>query len=92
MRLPYKRKGKKGKEEEAHRGYFTRDDWRKIQPYILNLDFRPKANREEIAKLKRAFDADDYDLRLWDNGPGYDGELNGAGIILKPETQAALII
>ncbi len=91
-RLPYKRNTKKGREEEAHRGYFTRDDWRRIQPYILNMDFRSKANQAEIARLRRAFDADDYDLRLWDDSLRYDGGLNGCGIILNAETQGALII
>ena len=92
IRLPYKRKGKKGNEEEAHRGYFTRDDWRTIQPFIVNLDFRSKANQAATARLERAFDSEDYDLCLWKESLGYDGGLHGCGIILNPETQAALII
>jgi len=92
MRLPYRRKGKRGQEEADHRGYFTRDDWRQIQPYILNMDFRLKASQPEIVGLRRAFDSDDYDLRLWDDSLRYDGGLNGCGIILEQTTQAALII
>jgi CRISPR-associated endonuclease/helicase Cas3 len=91
-RLPCKRTSKKGQEEEAHRGYFTRDDWRAIQPYILNMDFRPEKNRAEITSLGRAFDAYDYDLRVWVDGLRYEGGLDGSGIVLNPETQAALIM
>ena len=56
------------------------------------MDFRPKANQAEIARLRRAFDSDDYELRLWDESIRYDGGLNGCGIVLSQETQEALII
>jgi CRISPR-associated endonuclease/helicase Cas3 len=63
------------------KGYFTREDWRRIQPYILSVDFRQKAVQAALAKHSRSvFDASDLELRIWDAGnAGYSGGLNGTG-------------
>jgi CRISPR-associated endonuclease/helicase Cas3 len=63
------------------KGYFTREDWRCIQPCILSVDFRQKAVQAALAKHSRpVFDASDLELRIWDAGnAGYSGGLNGTG-------------
>lgn len=63
------------------RGYFTRDDWRRLQPYILSVDFRQKVVEAALARYSRpAFDSTDLELRIWDAGSaGYVGGLHGAG-------------
>ncbi|MCU0772226.1 MAG: CRISPR-associated helicase Cas3' [Verrucomicrobia bacterium] len=70
------------------RGYFTRQDWRDIQPFILNLDYRGKQAQQALAKyaVTHAFDADDLELRIWSAGNGgYAGGFNGTGITFQPE-------
>lgn len=63
------------------KGYFTRDDWRRIQPHIVNVDFRQKAVQAALARHSRpVFDASDLELRVWDAGTaGYIGGPNGTG-------------
>lgn len=63
------------------KGYFTREDWRRMQPYILSVDSRQKAVHSTLAKYSRpVFDSADLELRIWDAGTaGYIGGLNGTG-------------
>lgn len=69
------------------RGYFTRKDWRAIQPFIVNLDYRNKAAQVALARYAQpAFDDDGTGLRIWNAGSGgYVGGLNGTGITFNPE-------
>ncbi|MGO9528295.1 MAG: CRISPR-associated helicase Cas3' [Verrucomicrobiia bacterium] len=72
-------------EQARPRGFFTAEDWRQLQPYILNLDFRSKNVQASLAKYAdHAFDSEDCELRIWRAGTaGYIGGLNGTGIELK---------
>ncbi len=75
------------------RGYFTREDWRAIQPFIVNLDYRNKQVQQALARYAptRVFDSDDLDLRIWGGGSaGYIGGINGFGIALSPDFSALL--
>lgn len=69
------------------RGYFTREDWRAIQPFIVNLDYRNKAAQIALARYAQsAFDDEATELRIWNAGSGgYVGGLNGTGITFSPE-------
>lgn len=66
------------------KGYFTANDWRQIQPYVLNLDYRNNEARQALAKYasEEVFGSN---LRVWGAGDaGYIGGLHGTGIILEP--------
>lgn len=68
---------------EKYHGWFTQDDWRKIQPWILNLDSRSKDIRTALHHYsEHIFSPDDgLELRIWKAGnAGYIGGLNGTGI------------
>ncbi len=69
------------------RGYFTRQHWRSIQPFIVNLDYRNKAAQFALKQYAQsAFDDEATELRIWNAGSGgYVGGLNGTGITFKPE-------
>jgi CRISPR-associated endonuclease/helicase Cas3 len=69
-------------------GWFTRDEWRRLQPFILNLDYRNKAARAALARYARpVFDSDDDGLKIWGAGnSGYTGGLNGTGIEFAPDS------
>jgi len=71
-------------------GWFTRDDWRRLQPFILNLDYRNKTTQIALARYGRpVFDSDDVELRIWGAGnAGYIGGLNGTGINFDDLDQA----
>lgn len=60
-------------------GYFTRDEWREIQPYILNLSKHTNSTQKEAIqwKIRPAFDRE-YGLFVWDGV--YQGGLFGVGI------------
>lgn len=58
--------------------YFTRDEWRVIQPFILNLSNHSEGTKKEAIKWNTlAFDQES-NLRIW-NG-AYQGGLTGVGI------------
>jgi len=64
-------------------GWFTQDDWRKIQPWIVALDSRSKDVQAALRKYSdHVFAPDDgLELRVWRAGnAGYIGGLNGTGI------------
>jgi CRISPR-associated endonuclease/helicase Cas3 len=63
-------------------GWFTRDDWRRLQPFILNLDYRNKTVQTALSRYTHpVFDSDEMELRIWDAGSaGYIGGINGTGI------------
>lgn len=69
------------------RGYFTREDWRAIQPFIVNLDYRNKAAQIALARYAQsAFDDETTELRIWNAGSGgYVGGLKGTGIMFNPQ-------
>lgn len=69
-------------------GWFSRDEWRQLQPYILNLDYRNKTARAALARYARpVFDSDDNELKIWGAGnSGYAGGLNGTGIQFAPDS------
>jgi len=69
-------------------GWFTRDEWRQLQPYILNLDYRNKTVRAALGLYARpVFDSDDDELKIWGAGnSGYNGGLNGTGIEFAPDS------
>lgn len=60
-------------------GYFTREEWRQIQPFILNLSKHANAEQKEAIrwKTRSAFDKESS-LFVWDGT--YQGSLNGVGI------------
>lgn len=60
------------------RGYFTREDWRSIQPYIINLPSHLLKNGAMRGKLLKAFNDETSGLYVW-NGAYYGG-LQGTGI------------
>lgn len=61
------------------KGYLTRDEWREIQPFILNLSKHTNSEQKEAIKWKMrpAFDQDS-NLFVWDGV--YQGGLCGVGI------------
>lgn len=68
------------------RGYFTRDDWRAIQPFIVNIDYRNKAAQAALAKYAQSAFGGDVGIKIWNAGSGgYVGGLNGTGITFNPE-------
>lgn len=69
-------------------GWFTRDEWRRLQPYILNIDYRNRTAQAALARYARpVFDSDDAELRIWGAGnAGYSGGLNGTGIEFAPDS------
>ncbi len=69
-------------------GWFTRDEWRQLQPYILNLDYRNKTAQVALAHYARpVFDSTDDELKIWGAGnSGYNGGLNGIGIEFAPDS------
>ena len=75
------------------RGYFARQDWRAIHPFIVNLDCRNKQVQQSLATYAptRVFDSSDLELRIWGGGSaGYVGGVNGSGIALTPDFLALL--
>ena len=70
-------------------GWFTRDEWRRLQPYILNLDYRNKTTQAALAHYGRhVFSPDDgLELKIWGAGnAGYNGGLNGTGIEFEADS------
>jgi len=69
-------------------GWFTRDDWRRLQPFILNLDYRNKTAQLALSRYARpVFDSNDAELKIWGAGnAGYSGGINGTGIELAPDS------
>nr|WP_321349230.1 CRISPR-associated endonuclease Cas3'' [uncultured Methanoregula sp.] len=81
---------------EASHGWFTREDWRRIQPWIVALDSRSKTVQATLRPYTEpVFAPDDgLDLRIWQAGnAGYLGGLNGTGINFEDlsQTTAELI-
>jgi len=64
---------------QKREGYFTRDEWRQIQPFILNLSKHSDSKQKEEIKweLKPAFDQES-NLYVWEGV--YQGGLFGVGI------------
>ncbi|MBU0679134.1 MAG: CRISPR-associated endonuclease Cas3'' [Verrucomicrobia bacterium] len=82
LRLPPGSKAGEG----AKRGYFTRADWRAIQPHIVSVDYRNKALMEVLDNCApHAFGSADIELRIW-NGV-YTGGLNGGGMEILDSDQ-----
>lgn len=68
--------------EKTH-GWFTRDEWRKIQPWIVALDSRSKEVRVALDRYgNHVFAPDDgLELLIWNAGnAGYLGGTNGTGV------------
>jgi len=72
-------------------GYFTREDWREIQPFIINLPFHLTRNKDVNSRLEKAFNDESAGLYVW-NGQ-YHGGLLGTGIDFEgPMPQEELVI
>ena len=59
-------------------GYFTREDWRVIQPNIINLPYRCLKDNVVMGKLDKAFNDETAGLYVWLGA--YHGGLQGTGI------------
>jgi len=78
-------------EESQKRGYFTREDWRFIQPFIINLPYHLLKNKEICKKLEKAFNEDNSGLYVW--WGSYQGGFQGTGIDFEgPIPQEELLI
>jgi len=76
---------------QKNSGYFTREDWREIQPFIINLPYHLLKDKDINGKLEKAFNDDASGLYIW-QGP-YQGGKQGTGIDFKgPIPQEDLII
>ena len=75
---------------EGNRGYFTRDDWRKIQPNIINLPSHCLKNREVGGKLDKAFNDEAAGLYIWQGA--YRSGFQGTGIDFEGPTPAEELI
>lgn len=60
------------------RGYFTREDWRNIQPFIINLPAHLLKELMMSGKLQKAFNDETSGLYIWYGA--YYGGLQGTGI------------
>ncbi len=73
-------------EEAQHRrigngkkkGYFTREDWRIIQPNIINLPSHCLKDEDMMKKLEKAFNDETAGLYVWQGA--YQGGVQGTGI------------
>jgi len=61
------------------RGYFTRDEWRQIQPYVVNILKSSLKDAQWKGKLLAAF-GNDESVGLWIWRGRYDGGLTGVGL------------
>lgn len=78
--------GKKGRG-----GFFTREDWRKSQRFIINLPFHVTKDKAVNSKLEKAFSDADSGLYVWKGQ--YHGGLSGTGIDFDgPMPQEELIL
>ncbi len=70
-------------ENASRKGYFTPDEWRQIQPHIVQLDYRDKKtakfNKNNTAKMFKQ-DDDLTGLRRLTHFCAYDGGLHGCGL------------
>ena len=67
-----------GRSEDGKRhGYFTREEWRKAQPYIVNL--LKGTDSDYGGRLSAAFGKDES-VGLWVWEGRYDGGINGVGL------------
>ena len=83
------------RESARHKGYFTPDEWRSLQPHIVNLSFPTSRKIREFlhaSDSELVFKTDDPDrgLRFLKCGSLYQDGLHGAGLNLSPATLAAL--
>ena len=78
-------------EKAQNRGYFTREDWRVIQPNIINLPFHNLEDAEVRRKLEKAFGDETARLYVWLGA--YRGGLQDTGIDFEgPIPQEELIL
>jgi CRISPR-associated endonuclease/helicase Cas3 len=61
-----------------NKGYFTREDWRVIQPNIINLPRHCLRNKGIAEKLEKAFNDEFAGLYVWRGA--YHGGANGIGV------------
>lgn len=59
-------------------GYFTREEWRAIQPNIIQLPYGSLKDKNVYGKLEKAFNDETSGLYVW-NG-SYRGGLHGTGV------------
>lgn len=83
------------REIAKHRKYFTPDEWRLIQPLIVNLSHPTSRKVKEFlhdSDSELVFKGDDPDrgLRCLKTGLRYHDGLHGAGLVLTPEAMTAL--
>ncbi len=95
MHLPDGSTVKSLRESARHKGYFTPDEWRALQPFIVNLSF--PMGKETRAFLHASdselvFKSDDEvrGLRFLKNGILYSDGLLGAGIDVSAESLSKL--
>lgn len=67
---------------EERRQFFTREDWRSIQPFIINLPFHIIKDNTLDGKLVHSFDKES-NLYIWEGV--YRGGLKGFGIDFQAE-------
>ena len=65
-------------------GYFTREDWRMIQPNIINLPSHCLRNHDVAGKLDKAFNDETAGLYIWRGA--YRGGFLGTGIDFEGPT------
>lgn len=95
MRLPDGRTVRSLREAAKHKGYFTPDEWRALQPFIVNLSFpMGKETRAflHVSDSELVFKNDDATrgLRFLKNGILYSDGLRGAGIDVSAESLSKL--
>ena len=83
------------RESAKHKGYFTPEEWRSLQPYIVNLSFPTSRKIKEFLRASDSelvFKTDDPDrgLRFLKCGSLYNDGLFGAGLNLSPNALVAL--
>lgn len=94
-RLPDGRTVRELRESAKPRAYFTPDEWRMIQPLIVNLSHPTSRKVKEFlhdSDSELVFKGDDPDrgLRWLKTGLRYHDGLHGAGLVLTPEAMNAL--
>ena len=87
----YEEAQSRGRGQNRKSGFFTREDWRKIQPFVINLPFHVTKDKRANNKLEKAFNDADSGLYVWRGQ--YHGGLAGTGIDFDgPMPQEELVL
>lgn len=76
-------------DQAARRQFFTREDWRSFQPYIINLPFHIIKDKTLDGKLVHSFDKES-NLFVWEGV--YRGGLSGFGIDFEADIIERMIL